>query len=71
MFAVQLVRSALIPFSNPEQLHRLLPRRLLPSEAMKMTYDPPPPPRGWLGRTLETLAALVLARLAVLLPRSR
>ena len=32
-----------------------------------MTYDPPPPPRGWLGRTLEALAALVL----VLLPRSR
>ena len=55
-----------------EQVHRL-PRwpRLLVSEAMKMTYDPPPPPRGWLGRTLETLAAMVLAALAVLLPRSR
>jgi len=38
---------------------------------MKMTYDPPPPPRGWLGRILETLAAMVLAGLAVLLPRSR
>jgi len=38
---------------------------------MKITYDPPPPPRGWLGRTLETLAALVFAGLAVLLPRSR
>jgi len=38
---------------------------------MKITYDPPPPPRGRLGRTLETLAALVFAGLAVLLPRSR
>ena len=38
---------------------------------MKVTYDPPPPPRGWLARTLETLAALVFARLAALLPRSR
>jgi hypothetical protein len=38
---------------------------------MKMTYDPPPPPHGFFGRALETLAALVLARLAALLPRSR
>jgi len=38
---------------------------------MKTTYDPPPPPRGWLGRILETLAAPVFARLALLLPRSR
>jgi len=38
---------------------------------MKMTYDPPPPPPGRLGRMLESLAAVVLARLAVLLPRSR
>jgi hypothetical protein len=70
-FAVQLVRSALIPFSNQAQVHRPARPRLLVSKAMKMTYDPPPPPRGWLGRTLEALAATVFARLAVLLPRSR
>ena len=38
---------------------------------MKTTYDPPPPPRGWLSRILETLAALAIAGLAVLLPRWR
>ncbi len=68
---MQLVRSAFIPFSDREKVHRHARLRLLVSEAMKMTYDPPPPPRGWLGRTLETLAAMVLAALAVLLPRWR
>jgi len=38
---------------------------------MKTTYDPPPPPRGWLGRTVEALAAMVFAGLALLLPPSR
>jgi hypothetical protein len=38
---------------------------------MKITYDPPPPPRGWLSRILETLGAVVFAALAVLLPRWR
>jgi len=68
---VQLARSALIPFSGQEQVHRGARPCLLVSEAMKMTYDPPPPPRGWLGRILEALAAMVCAGLAVLLPRSR
>jgi len=68
---VQLVRSALILFSGPEQVHRHARPRLLVSSAMKTTYDPPPPPRGWLSRILETLAALAIAGLAVLLPRWR
>jgi len=68
---VQLVRSTFIPFSSPEQVHRPARPRLLVSAVMKMTYDPPPPPRGRLGRILETLAALAFARLAVLLPRLR
>ena len=68
---VQLVRSAFIPFSDQAEVHRRARPRLLVSEAMKMTYDPPPPPRGWLGRILEALAAMVCAGLAVLLPRSR
>jgi hypothetical protein len=68
---VQFVRSALIRFSDQEEVHRRARPRLIPSNAMKMTYDPPPPPRGWLGRILETLAARVLAALAVLLPRWR
>jgi len=68
---VKLVRSALIPFSSPEQLHRHRRPRLLLSAAMKITYDPPPPPRGWLSRILETLAAMAIAGLAVLLPRWR
>jgi hypothetical protein len=68
---VQFVRSALIPFSDQEEVHRRARPRLLVSEAMKTTYDPPPPPRGWLSRILETLAAMVLAALAVLLPRWR
>jgi len=68
---VQLVRSAFIPFSDQEEVHRRARPRLLVSEAMKTTYDPPPPPRGWLSRILETLAAMVLAALAVLLPRWR
>jgi len=68
---VQLVRSAFIPFSDQAEVHRRAPPRLLVSEAMKMTYDPPPPPRGCLSRILETLAAMVLAALAVLLPRWR
>jgi hypothetical protein len=38
---------------------------------MKITYDPPPPPRGRLSRILETLAAMALVALAVLLPRWR
>ena len=71
MFAVQLVRSALIPFSNQAQVHRPARPRLLLSQAMKITYDPPPPPRGRLGRILETLAALVCAGLTAILPRSR
>jgi len=44
---------------------------LLLSAAMKITYDPPPPPRSWLSRILETLAAMAIAGLAVLLPRWR
>jgi hypothetical protein len=68
---VQFVRCALIRFSDQEEVHRSAQRRLLLSEAMKMTYDPPPPPRGVLSRILETLAALVIAGLAVLLPRWR
>jgi len=68
---VQLVRSALIQFSDPEQLHRCPRPRLLVSASMKITYDPPPPPPGLLSRILETLAAMALAGLAVLLPRWR
>lgn len=38
---------------------------------MKITYDPPPPPTGWLGRLIESAAAMLVGLLLVLLPRSR
>jgi len=68
---VQLVRSALILFSGSGKHHRHRRPRLLVSAPMKITYDPPPPPPGLLSRILETLAAMALAGLAVLLPRWR
>jgi hypothetical protein len=35
---------------------------------MKMTYDPPPPPMGLVGRLVEHVAAMLVRALAVLLP---
>ena len=39
--------------------------------AMKITYDPPPAPLGWLGRLGETALAFLVQILAILLPRWR
>jgi hypothetical protein len=35
---------------------------------MKTTYDPPPPPTGFVGRFAESVAAMLVRALAVLLP---